>query len=90
MSKITLRVIPNASKSEVVAKEDGGWKIRLAAPPVDGKANEALVDFLAEVLDMAPSLIEIVKGYAGKTKVVEVPMHEEDVDFAFTMKARGE
>jgi uncharacterized protein len=78
MTRLTVRVIPNASKTEVVGQEGNTWKIRLAAPPVDGKANEALIRFLADVLDLAPTNIEIVKGLSSKTKVVDVPLHETD------------
>lgn len=73
MIRITVRVIPNASKSEIVGKELGVWKVRLAAPPVDGKANEELINFLAEEYGCAPSLITIVKGHSSKTKIVELP-----------------
>lgn len=79
MSRLTVRVIPNASKSEVVGFVEGAWKIRLAAPPVDGKANETLIRFLSDVLDLAPSEIDIIKGQTSKTKILDVPMHEEDV-----------
>lgn len=79
MSRITVRVIPNASKTEVAGREGATWKIRLAAPPVDGKANDTLIRFLADVLDVAPSQIEILKGHSSKTKILSVPMVEEDV-----------
>lgn len=79
MSRLTVRVIPNASRSEVVGREGATWKIRLAAPPIEGKANEALLRFLADALDLAPSEIDIVKGHASKTKILSVPMVEEDV-----------
>jgi uncharacterized protein len=79
MSLFPVRVIPNASRSEIVGYEQGAWKIRLAAPPVDGKANEALIRFLADALDLAPSEVEVVKGHTSKMKTISVPMHEEDV-----------
>lgn len=79
MSRLTIRVIPNASRSETAGREGSTWKIRLAAPPVDGKANEALLRFLADKLDCAPSELRIIKGHTSKIKTVEVPMHEEDV-----------
>ena len=79
MSRIIVRVIPNASKTEAAGREGATWKIRLAAPPVDGKANEALIRFLSDVLDVAPSQIEILKGHSSKTKILSVPMVEEDV-----------
>lgn len=80
MSRITIRVIPNASKSEIVGKEGAAWKIRLAAPPIDGKANEALVRFLADVLDLAPSEIDVLKGHGSKIKIIEVPLVASDVE----------
>lgn len=79
MSHLTVRVIPNASKSEVVGQEGSTWKIRLAAPPVDGKANETLVRFLADLFDLAPSEIDLIKGHASKTKILSIPMNGEDV-----------
>lgn len=79
MSRIAVRVIPNASKTEVVGREGSTWKIRLAAPPIDGKANDTLIRFLSDVLDVAPSYIEILKGHSSKTKILSVPMIEEDV-----------
>ena len=82
MSRITVRVVPNASTSQVVGKDGGTWKIRLAAPPVDGKANEALVRFLAKALDLPPSQIVIVNGQTSKTKLIDIPMHEADIEQA--------
>ncbi len=79
MSILRVTVIPNASKTEIVGWHEGALKIRLAAPPVDGKANEELCRFLAKTLGIAPSLVEIGKGMAGKRKTISLPMSEEDV-----------
>jgi len=79
---IRVRLVPNASKNEIVSKDEGVYKIRLTAPPIDGKANEALIRFLADRLDIAPSLLSIVKGHTSKQKSVEVPLTKEDVDQA--------
>lgn len=79
MSKLSIRVIPNASTSEVAGRDGQTWKIRLAAPAIEGKANEALIRFLADALDVAPSMIEILKGHGSKTKIVDVPLIEADV-----------
>jgi uncharacterized protein (TIGR00251 family) len=89
MTRITTRVIPNTSRSEIVGREDGAWKIRLAAPPVDGKANDALIRFLADILDLAPSEIDIVKGHSSKTKILSVHMAEEDVATALKNATRS-
>ena len=68
---ITIRVIPRAKKSEISqVLDDGTIKIRLTAPPVEGKANKALVRFLADVFRIAPSNIEIISGVKGRKKVV--------------------
>lgn len=72
MTRISVRVIPNASKSEVVGRELDVIKVRLAAPPIDGKANEELIRVLAEHYDVPKSTITIVKGHIGKMKMVEI------------------
>lgn len=70
---ITVRVTPRASKNEISEiLDDGTVKIRLTAPPVEGKANQALVEFLARILDVPPSALEIVAGLSGKDKLVTV------------------
>lgn len=71
--KLSVRLIPNAKKSEIVGWEGRTLKIRVAAPPIEGKANEELVKFLADVLDCAPSEIEILKGSTSKNKLLDVP-----------------
>jgi hypothetical protein len=76
MTRLTIRVIPNAKQSEVAGLRDGAWAIRLAAPPIEGKANATLIRFLADVLDLAPSEIDIVKGFSSKTKILDVPMSD--------------
>jgi len=68
---ITIRVIPRAKKSEISqVLDDGTIKIRLTAPPVEGKANKALVRFLADVFGISPQNIEIISGVKGRKKVV--------------------
>jgi len=71
--KLLVRLIPNAKQSEIVGWEGQTLKVRIAAPPVEGKANEALIKFLADACDCAPSEIEIIKGMTSKQKVLEVP-----------------
>jgi uncharacterized protein (TIGR00251 family) len=70
---LAIRVTPRASRNEIVeVLTDGTVKIRLTAPPVEGKANEALVAFLAGILDVSPSAIEIVAGTTGRDKLVSI------------------
>jgi len=76
---LSIHLIPNASRSEIVGWVGETLKIRIAAPPVEGKANEALIRFLADKLDLASSEIEIVGGMSSKQKRVKIPLAEEDV-----------
>jgi uncharacterized protein (TIGR00251 family) len=70
---ITVKVTPRSSRNEVVGiLEDGTVKIKLTAAPVEGLANKALVEFLAEVLDIAKSKIEIIGGMTGRNKLVTI------------------
>ena len=65
-------VAPRASRSRIIGVHDSRLKIQLAAPPVDGKANDALVRFLAAALDTSRAHIEIVGGSANRRKTVRV------------------
>ena len=69
---LIVHVQPNASRTECAGIHGDAIKIRVAAPPVDGKANEALVAFLAASLGLAPSGIEIMAGTSGRHKRVLV------------------
>ncbi|MBP7288809.1 MAG: YggU family protein [Nannocystaceae bacterium] len=69
---IALQVVPRASKSRVLGRHGDRVKIQLAAPPVDGAANAALIDLLAEVLACPRGAVEIVAGETGKRKRVRV------------------
>lgn len=67
-----VRVVPRASRSEVVGEHDGALRVRIAAPPVDGAANEELVRLLARKLRIPRSAIEITGGQTSKLKVIVV------------------
>jgi uncharacterized protein (TIGR00251 family) len=69
--RINVRVIPRSSKN-VVEWEDGGLKVHLTAPPVDGAANAALIVLLARSLAVHKRDIQIVKGATGRSKIVEI------------------
>lgn len=70
---LAIRVTPRARKNEVVEiLSDGTVKIHLTAPPVEGKANEALLKFLAELLNVPISRLEIVAGATGRDKLISV------------------
>lgn len=67
-----VKLVPRASKSEITGIEGDAVKMRVKAPPVEGKANEALIRFLADVLDVSRSQVEIVSGHASRKKVVRI------------------
>lgn len=65
-----VRVVPRASKTEIVGVIDGALKIRLKPPPVDGAANEELIRFLAKVLDIPRRSLSITSGEHSRLKTV--------------------
>ncbi len=69
---LTIRVQPGAKRSEVVGPHGDALRIRVAGPPVDGKANGELVRFLAEHLDLPERAVEIMRGHTSRTKVVRI------------------
>jgi uncharacterized protein len=68
---ITVKVIPRARRTELAGlMDDGTLKIRVAAPPVDGAANKALVDYLAAIMGLHKSQVDIVAGETSERKLV--------------------
>lgn len=67
-----VRVVPRASKSNVCGEHDGALKVRVAAPPVEGAANEELARLLAKEFGVPSRDVEITSGHASKTKAVRV------------------
>ena len=73
MARIEFRVTPRARQNALGGFDsEGRCSVRLVAPPVEGKANAALIAFLADVLGVAPRRITIVRGESGRLKLVEV------------------
>jgi uncharacterized protein (TIGR00251 family) len=70
---LTIRVTPRARKNALAGiLEDGTLRVRIAAPPVGGKANAALLEFLAQILGVRKNKIEVVAGKRGLDKIVSV------------------
>jgi uncharacterized protein len=67
-----VRVVPRSSVSSIVGEHDGALRVRLAAPPVDGAANDELVRLLAVAFDLPRSAIEITAGHTSKSKTVRL------------------
>ena len=69
---LKVRVQPRAAQDALGGVRAGALVVRLNAPPVDGRANEALARFLGRLLDVPPSAISLVRGASGRAKVVRV------------------
>lgn len=67
-----VRLTPRSSRNAIVGEHEGALKIALTAPPVEGAANEALVEFLAKVLGIRKSAVKIVSGEKSKNKTVRI------------------
>jgi len=72
LARLSVRVQPRARENEISGWEGEALKVRLTAPPVEGKANKALVAFLAERLGVSKSAVVIVSGHGARQKIVEV------------------
>ena len=67
---LPVRLHPGARRNAITGEHDGALKIALTAPPVDGKANEALLRYLAEILGVSLSRIELKSGQTSRSKMV--------------------
>jgi uncharacterized protein (TIGR00251 family) len=69
---LRLRVVPNAKRSQVVGVHGDALKVKVQAPAVEGKANEALLEFLAEKLGVARRELELIAGEKSRDKTVRI------------------
>ena len=67
-----VQVVPRASRTEVVGEHNGALRIRLAAPPVDGAANEELIRLVARKLKVSRSAVQIASGHNSKLKQLKI------------------
>ena len=70
--EFAVRVVPRASRTEVVGEMDGAVKVRVSSPPVDGAANAEIVKLFAKLLGVSRSAVEIVSGQTSKTKRIRI------------------
>jgi len=81
MARVTVKVHPRAKRTAIAGRFGDAWKLDLAAPPVDGKANEECVRFLAELAGVPRTRVRIITGVTGRMKVMEVEgVPQEDLD----------
>jgi len=72
MARIAVKVHPRARRTALAGRFGDAWKLDLAAPPVDGKANQECVRFLADLAGVPQSRVRIVTGSSARVKLVEV------------------
>ncbi len=70
--KIWVQVHPNARRNEVQGEKDGIWQLKIAAPPVKGRANQELISFLSDVLQVSKSNLAIEKGLSRRRKLIDI------------------
>ena len=70
--RLAVQITPNAKKSEVIGLLEDVLKIRLQAQPIEGKANEALIRYIADMLDVPKSAVNITHGHTNKRKIIEI------------------
>ena len=68
----TVRVVPRASRSEITGEQSGALRVRIAAAPVEGAANQELIKLLAKTFKLPQKAVEIVSGAASKNKIVRI------------------
>jgi uncharacterized protein (TIGR00251 family) len=78
--ELDVRVVPGASRDQVVGEHQGALKVKVSAPPVEGAANARLVEFLAkEVLGVPRSAVRVVRGEKGRSKTLRIEADEASV-----------
>lgn len=76
---IRIQVVPNSSKTQIVGEHGDRLKIKLSAPPVDGKANEELIEFIRKKLAIKSYQIELIRGQTSKAKDLLIQTDSEDL-----------
>ena len=71
-ARFTLKIRASARKTAFAGKHGGAWKLNVAAPPVDGKANDAIITFLAKLSGVRSSSVQIISGHTCPIKLIEI------------------
>ncbi len=77
---VKIHVVPNSSKTQIVGKHGDRLKIKIKAPPVDGKANEEIISFLSDLLKVKKNQIDLISGQTSKSKNILIRAHDADIN----------
>ena len=77
-ARLHLFIQPKSSKNQIIGSHNGELKVKITAPPVDGRANEALIEFLSDYFNIPKRSVILVKGETGRHKVVDLLNIEYD------------
>lgn len=75
---VSLKISPNSSKNEIIKNDDGTIKVKITAPPVDGKANKCLIEFLSKTFRIPKTSIQILRGETSKEKTLLIKVFDND------------
>jgi uncharacterized protein (TIGR00251 family) len=90
-ARVRLRVSPGADRTGLVGRHGDGWKVRVAAPPENGRANAAVVQLIASTLSVPKEAVTVVSGRSGRDKIIELAGIDADqVDARLDAAARKE
>src|SRR5947209_8141277 len=71
-TRLRLRVSPGSGRAEIVGRHGDAWKVRVTAPPEQGRANDAVLRLLADTLSVPRGAVTLVSGHGGRDKIVEL------------------
>lgn len=81
MARIQVKAHPRARRTAIAGRVGGAWKLDLAAPPVDGKANDECVRYFAELAGVPRRNVTVIQGTSGRMKVIEIEgRSQEEMD----------
>ena len=90
-TRLRLRVVPGARRSEIVGRHGEAWKVRVTAPPERGAANDAVLELLAEALGVSARDVRLVSGHGSRDKMVELTgLEAEEAEARLEAKGKDE
>jgi uncharacterized protein len=88
-SKLSVKILPNAPRNEILSFLNGVWRIKIGAPPEKGKANKELIAFLSEYLKIRKEAILILKGHTSHNKLVGILGLTPEETISRLLKGKG-